>query len=602
MVPPAPTTGGDGLVKRSAKLVLGLAVAMLGFMAPLVGSSSAGAATVIHVPADQPTIQGAIDAASNGDTVIVGPGTYAENINFDGKAITVESSQGPSQTTIDGKRQDSVVRFNHGETRASVLEGFTVTNGFAFPGGAFPGGSYEGGGLDIFGASPTIEGNIITENQACADGGGIEVEGGAPLIEKNTVSSNSEGGCSGGFFGAGIAVQFQADGTQLIGNTITDNLSFYGGGIALFGGGAVTVEDNVISDNSAGGDGGGLWIDGNSSALVAQNIVSGNSAIDGGGILWRTGGALTIINNSFWGNTANPRGSVVSAAGGQSGAAFENNIVAGSSSTVPFGCPFPQEGQPTIAYNDLFDADLSTSPTSTCGSLIGVNHNISADPQYVNPSATPPDLHLTPTSPAIDAGTNSAPGLPSLDFDGSPRIDHGVGVVDLGAFEFEAPDTDLTITPPNDISTPATSPAGATVNYPGPTVSDPDDATVPPAICNPASGSDFAIGLTTVTCSVTDTDDTPSTATTTFTVVVEDATSQLSDLAQAVDGVGPGASLVDKVHTAQSSLAATNIGDACSVLTAFTNEVDAQAGKTIPGQQAAQLIANAHRIQSVLAC
>jgi len=90
--------------------------------------------------------------------------------------------------------------------------------------------------------------------------------------------------------------------------------------------------------------------------------------------------------------------------------------------------------------------------------------------------------------------------------------------------------------------------------------------------------------------------------TTTFAVVVEGATSQLSDLAQAVDGVGPGASLVGKVHIAQSSLAAKNIGGACSVLGAFTNEVEAQAGKTIPRLQAAQLIANADRIQSVLAC
>src|SRR5207249_11972489 len=62
------------------------------------------------VPAGQPTIQAAINAASNGDTVLVAPGTYHENINFMGKGITVTSSGGPSVTTIDGGRVGTVVR------------------------------------------------------------------------------------------------------------------------------------------------------------------------------------------------------------------------------------------------------------------------------------------------------------------------------------------------------------------------------------------------------------------------------------------------------------------------------------------------------------
>jgi hypothetical protein len=87
------------------------------------------------VPADFPSIQAAIDYAADGDTVLVGPGTYVENIDFLGKLITVRSTDGRGVTTIDGGGGGSVVSFRTGETGESVLDGFTITNGDAFGGG-----------------------------------------------------------------------------------------------------------------------------------------------------------------------------------------------------------------------------------------------------------------------------------------------------------------------------------------------------------------------------------------------------------------------------------------------------------------------------------
>ncbi len=71
-------------------------------LATLVVTLGALEAATIHVPGDYANIQDAINAAVDGDTVLVAPGTYHERVNFLGKAITVTSEQGPDVTIIDG--------------------------------------------------------------------------------------------------------------------------------------------------------------------------------------------------------------------------------------------------------------------------------------------------------------------------------------------------------------------------------------------------------------------------------------------------------------------------------------------------------------------
>ena len=133
--------------------------------------------TIINVPADQPTIQAGINVAVDSDTVLVQPDTYIENINYNGKNITVASlflttldTTYISQTIIDGDSIDSVVIFANGENSTTVLAGFTVTNGAG--GGSYP--NYTGGGITCTNSSdPTITNNIITMNSATMAGGGI---------------------------------------------------------------------------------------------------------------------------------------------------------------------------------------------------------------------------------------------------------------------------------------------------------------------------------------------------------------------------------------------------------------------------------------------
>jgi len=126
----------------------------------------------IYVPDDYGTIQKAIIASVNGDVVIVRSGTYYENIDFIGRAITVKADEQGPVATIDGSGLGRVVSFRSGEGRDSALEGFTITNGKG----------PQGGGVWCYYSSPTIRGNVIannsTESVHWSQGAGIYYCGG----------------------------------------------------------------------------------------------------------------------------------------------------------------------------------------------------------------------------------------------------------------------------------------------------------------------------------------------------------------------------------------------------------------------------------------
>lgn len=120
----------------------------------LCGSAQAD---IIHVPGDQPDIQTAINVAVNGDEVIVAQGEYFENINFNGKAITVRSTD-PNDavvvlnTIINGGGVGSVVTCSSGEGPGSILSGFVITGGSGVVNGLIS----LGGGMYILNSSPTV--------------------------------------------------------------------------------------------------------------------------------------------------------------------------------------------------------------------------------------------------------------------------------------------------------------------------------------------------------------------------------------------------------------------------------------------------------------
>ena len=247
----------------------------------------------IIVPFDYPTIQGAINASVNGDTVIVSPGTYIENIYYFGGKDIILTSTDPTDTdivattTIYGDDTENVVTFSGSETNACQLLGFTITNG-----------GYYGG---VYGANTqaTIENCVITGNTAY-DGGGLAWCDGP--ITNCTITGNratSEGGglayCNG----------------PITNCTITGNMAVTGGGLAWCDG---LITNCTITGNTAEDRGGGLaWCDYSPGPSLPRNsitncIIWGNSAGIAGDQLLGTWVLYSCIQDWTAGGTGNITG------------------------------------------------------------------------------------------------------------------------------------------------------------------------------------------------------------------------------------------------------------------------------------------------------
>jgi parallel beta-helix repeat protein/predicted outer membrane repeat protein len=202
--------------KRSRRvLTLKLISLVIALTSVLVFVCDTQAATLeVGVGKPYTTIQSAINAAKNNDTVLVYPGTYSEHINFNGKTISVRSANGPGVTMIDGSASGTVVTFNNFEDSGSVLDGFTIKNG----------STNFGGGIYCEDSSPSITNCTITGNTVSSYGGGFYCTYSSPIITNCTITGNTAD------YGGGIYCYYSSP--PITNCTITGNTaSHYGGGI-----------------------------------------------------------------------------------------------------------------------------------------------------------------------------------------------------------------------------------------------------------------------------------------------------------------------------------------------------------------------------------
>jgi parallel beta-helix repeat protein len=431
----------------------------------------------ILVPTDDPTIQSAIDAAQNGDTVLVAPGTYNENLNFEGKAITVTSgakTYSDAATTIINSATDGpVVVFATNEPATAVLNGFTVQNGHASLASGL-----NGGGISISNSSPAITNNIVTNNIGC----GIFVYNNAsPLIEGNNIKQSRGPGAAlgssclvshpgaGANPGTGLAIVY-AGNVQVIGNTIEDNAfdtdpngstPCDSPGVAILSGSEVLLQNNIIRNNA--GDCGGGFEDSIGAPvaklILIQNLIYGNThTADGGdatqvsisGTFSPPYPSVTEINNTIYG-----LGQELVLSFGPSTIAnniFVNTATSQNYKEYSLWCADveAQNSPLNIINNDTFNVGAMVLGGCPLG-----NGNLSFDPLFREPASG--NFHLQPSSPVIAAGDLNAPDIPSTDLGGKART--VCDTIDMGAYEFH-PHPPIVLTSSNN---PA--PGGSSITF-----------------------------------------------------------------------------------------------------------------------------------------
>jgi parallel beta-helix repeat protein len=405
-------------------------------------------------------INTAIDEANSADVIELSKGTYYENVDYDGKAITIKGKD-PNDaavvaaTIISGNGSGNVVAFDSSETSTSVLEGLTIADGNR--------------GIYCYYTSPTISKCVIKDNDTSGtdDGAGMYNDNSDPNVLNCTFSNNDSADDGGGM------ANYYSD-PFVLGCTFSGNTSVGddGGGMWNYYA-SPEVNECVFSNNIADSSGGGMFCDRSSATpRILNSVFVGNTAHYGGGMSNWNAVQVTVVNCLFYDNTGHDGGGMFNEdhddeeaeivcctffdnyAGDDGGAVYHED-----SSPIYSSCILwddQADGSGNEVYNDggsdpiWEDCDVegcggSDDWDSDCGDDDG--GNIDEDPSFVGP--TDPNgaddtwancddgLRLNSNSPCVDEGDDYyLPNDVNTDIKGSDRE---IGTdVDMGAYEYDS--------------------------------------------------------------------------------------------------------------------------------------------------------------------
>lgn len=408
------------------------------------------------------SIQAAIQAAANGDQILVQPGTYHESLTLLGKSIQVLGVGGAAVTTVDpGGGNQTCVRFIGGEPPSAEIAGFTLRNG-------------EHGVRIENGSGARVRGCVI-EHNLLRGGASYNPNGpqaAAAVVFEECVIRDNEGP---GLYGNVTARRCVISGNTRSGVvttagvlsdcTIRGNATPFNGG-GIFMGGSTVVERCLIADNVAGLSGGGVFtLDAGTLSLTGCTVRDNTAGLEGGGILAAGGGNVALVGCAVLFNHSNSVGGglhvTTTATVPGSQVALRRCVVAGNSAGLIGGgayvaaqagpggvvvteqCTFEGNTPDGVAssafatahtYGIFWNQALPFLPAT--GTLavafcdvsggFGGTGNFNVDPHFVD--AASGDFHLRADSPCRNLGGPTA----GTDFEGD-AVD---GVADFGADEF----------------------------------------------------------------------------------------------------------------------------------------------------------------------